>query len=225
MRILLLGATGRTGKIVLKIALDNGYHVNCLARNIERIEKRDGLTIFEGNPTNEVDLKKAIYECDCVISVLNISRKSDFPWASLRTPKTFLSDVMNLLVRISKNKNIKRISICSAWGVAETKNDIPKWFKWFIDNSNIGFAYEDHERQENIISESKLNWTIVRPVGLSNSKKEENIIATFKNKPKPNILISRESVAKYLVASIENNSLIEKKVVISKQKRKIKHNN
>jgi len=220
MKILLLGATGRTGKLVLKKALENGFQVNCLARNIERIEKRDGLTIFDGNPNNETDLKKAISECNCVINVLNISRKSDFPWSSLTTPITFLSDVMNLLVRISENKDIKRISVCSAWGVAETKNDIPKWFKWFIDNSNIGIAYKDHERQEKIISESKLNWTIVRPVGLSNSKKEEKIRETFNNKPKPNILISRHSVAKYLLESLGNNSLTEKKVVISKQKNK-----
>ena len=217
MKLLLLGSTGRTGKIVLEIALKKGYQVNCLARNTERIKKRKGLTIFQGNPTNENDLKKAIYKCDFVISVLNISRKTDFPWSSLKTPSTFLSDAMNIVVRISKNENIKRISICSAWGVAETKNDIPKWFKWLINRSNIGIAYNEHEKQEEIISKSKLNWTIIRPVGLSNSKKEEKIIETFNNKPKPNMLISRKSLAKYLLQSLTNNSLIEKKVVVSKK--------
>ena len=217
MKLLLLGSTGRTGKIVLEIALKKGYQVNCLARNTERIKKRKGLTIFDGNPTNENDLKKAISKCDFVISVLNISRKTDFPWSSLKTPSTFLSDAMNIVVRISKNENIKRISICSAWGVAETKNDIPKWFKWLINRSNIGIAYNEHEKQEEIISKSKLNWTIIRPVGLSNSKKEEKIIETFNNKPKPNMLISRKSLAKYLLQSLTNNSLIEKKVVVSKK--------
>ena len=217
MKLLLLGSTGRTGRIVLEIALKKGCQVNCLARNTERIKKRKGLTIFQGNPTNENDLKKAIYKCDFVISVLNISRKTDFPWSSLKTPSTFLSDAMNIVVRISKNENIKRISICSAWGVAETKNDIPKWFKWLINRSNIGIAYNEHEKQEEIISKSKLNWTIIRPVGLSNSKKEEKIIETFNNKPKPNMLISRKSLAKYLLQSLTNNSLIEKKVVVSKK--------
>ena len=217
MKILLLGATGRTGKIVLELALEKGHQVTCLARKTERIEKRKGLTIFEGNPTNEIDLKKAIAACDSVVNVLNISRKSDFPWASLRTPKTLISDTMDSLVRISDNKNLKRIVICSAWGVAETRKDIPKWFKWFIDNSNIGMAYKDHERQEKKITESKLNWTIVRPVGLSNSRKEETVKETFANHPKPTILISRQSLAKYLVESLENNTLIQKKVVISKE--------
>ena len=52
MRILLLGATGRTGKLVLEKALSKGYQVNCLARNSERIEKHEKLTVFDGNVNN-----------------------------------------------------------------------------------------------------------------------------------------------------------------------------
>lgn len=216
MKLLLLGATGRTGKIVLKKALDKGNEVNCLSRQSNRIPKSKGLTIFEGNPNNKDDLNRAISGCDSIIGVLNISRKSDFPWARLRTPKTYLSDVMTKLVPIAKEHNVKRISICSAWGVAETKNDIPKWFKWFIDNSNIGIAYKDHERQERILSNSNIDWTIVRPVGLTSSKRVEQIKETFDNKPKPSILISRKSVATYLVESLEKDTLIKTRVVISK---------
>lgn len=123
---------------------------------------------------------------------------------------------MSLVVSSAKELGIKRVAICSAWGVAETKKDIPKWFKWFIDNSNIGVAYTDHERQENILSQSLLNWVIVRPVGLSNSKSTETIQESFDNKPKPSILISRKSVGRYLVESLEKEVLIGKKVVISK---------
>jgi uncharacterized protein YbjT (DUF2867 family) len=43
MRILLLGATGRTGKLVLKRTLEKGYQVHCISRNTSRIEKGDGL--------------------------------------------------------------------------------------------------------------------------------------------------------------------------------------
>ena len=89
MKILLLGATGRTGKLVLQNALNNGHQVNCLSRNSERITPMGGLKIFEGSPKNKTDLEKAVSDCDAIISVLNISRKSDFPWAPLRTPKPF----------------------------------------------------------------------------------------------------------------------------------------
>ncbi len=217
MKLLLLGATGRTGKLVLDKALEKGYEVNCLARNSERIEQQTGLSIFEGHPHSETDLKKALSDCDAVINVLNISRTSDFPWAKLRTPKNYLSDVMSILVPIVEASNIKRLSVCSAWGTAETKNDIPKWFKWLINNSNIGVTYKDHERQEKIITTSNLDWTIVCPVGLSNSKREETIKESIGNKPKPSILISRNTVADYLVDSLKRDDLIRKKVVISKR--------
>ncbi len=217
MKILLLGATGRTGKLVLKKAIEDGFEVSCLARNSNRIEKQKGLTVFEGNPNNKADLENAIIDCDAVISVLNISRNSDFPWARLRTPKNYLSVVMNVLIPIAEERKLKRIVVCSAWGVAETKKDIPKWFKWFIDNSNIGIAYQDHERQENIISESKLNWTIVRPVGLTNSQNNQVIKESWGNKSKPGLTISRRSVANYLVKSLKNDKLTGQKVTISKE--------
>ena len=36
-----------------------------------------------------------------------------------------------------------------------------------IRNSNIMKAYEDHDRQEQVVRQSALDWTIVRPVMLN----------------------------------------------------------
>lgn len=217
MKILLLGATGRTGKLVLEQSLKEGYQVHCLSRNSVRIKMQAGITTFEGDPSKKEDLEKAIEGCDAIIGVLNISRKSDFPWAPIRTPANFLSETMKELIPIAEARRIKRLIVCSAWGVAETRTSLPGWFRWFIDHSNIGVAYSDHERQERLIEDSKLEWTIVRPVGLTNSKSNQKVKETFDNQPKPSLLISRKSVSKYLVDSLEVNTLIGKKVVISKE--------
>ena len=216
MKLLLLGATGRTGKLVLDYVLACGYQVNCLARRAERIPQKDDQTVVEGDPRMEGDLEKVLDGCDAIISVLNVSRTSDFPWASLRTPKTFLSDTMKQLIPLAEKRGIKRLIVCSAWGVAETNPDLPGWFRWFINNSNIGMAYADHERQERLVEDSALNWTIVQPVGLTNSKRKQQIRETFNNQPQPSLTISRLSVAQYLVDSLKLDNLIGQKVVISK---------
>ena len=216
MKILLLGSSGRTGRLVLKEAIQKGYQVNCLVRDAPKKINHDNLRFIEGLPNNDKDLEEAIVGCEKVIMVLNISRKSDFPWSKLKTPKKMISDSMKSIIRLANKHGIDHISTCSAWGVGETKNHIPKWFKWLINNSNIGFAYEDHERQENVLTESNIKWTIIRPVGLTNSKRKEKLIETFNNIPKPNLLISRNSVAKYLLESLNNENLVNKKVVISK---------
>jgi|AntAceMinimDraft_5_1070358.scaffolds.fasta_scaffold09663_2 uncharacterized protein YbjT (DUF2867 family) len=215
MRILLLGATGRTGKHVLSYALEKGYDVSCLVRKPERLTQHPSLSIFEGNPTNPKDLQKAMEGCQAIISVLNISRTSDFPWAKLRTPKTFLSDSMSNIINQVTNHNIKRIVLCSAWGVGETKKDIPFWFRWTIDCSNIKYAYLNHERQENLLRKTGLGYTIVRPVGLTNFNKKLGVRESESNQPKPNLLISRKAAARFMVDSLEREEIQGKTIAIS----------
>ena len=157
------------------------------------------MNVQSGNPANKEDLKNAIEGCDAVLSVLNISRTSDFPWAPLRTPKTFLSDTVKNIVSLSENNRLEQIVICSAWGVGRSRNYIPFWFRWTIDFSNIRFAYIDHERQEEILKKSDLNYTIVRPVGLTNINRVKPIKESIDNSPKPNLFITRRSVANYMV--------------------------
>ena len=215
MKVLLLGATGRTGKHVLTQCLEKGIDVSCLVRNPPKIKPVNGLEIHQGDVTNQTDLTRAIEGCSHVISVLNVSRKSDFPWSKLRTPPTLLSDTMNLLTAISAEQNIQKLVVCSAWGVAETKKDIPFWFRWLIDSSNIGVAYKDHEKQEEVIRSSGLNYTIVRPVGLVSSSFQK-VKESFDNHPKPSIVISRKTVASYFIECLLSNSNDRKIVTISK---------
>ena len=110
---------------------------------------------------------------------------------------------------------VKRIVITTAWGVAETKKDIPFWFRWLIDHSNIRYPYIDHERQEELLKASDTNWTIVRPVGLTNSEKIKAIRVTLGNKPKPGLQISRLNTAKFMLHVLEQDLYLKQFPVIS----------
>lgn len=216
MKILLLGATGRTGKLLLSEALQQDYQVHCLVRDKAKVTiDHPNLQLFEGTPIQKEDLAKAMKDCKVVVNVLNVARTSDFPWAKLRTPKTFLSEVMTHIIALAEDQELKRIIVCSAWGVSETKKDIPTWFRLLIDNSNIGITYKDHERQEALLMNSNLPWTIVRPSGLTNSKKNKTILESYNNHPKPKLTISRLSLAKYMIDAINNEALLHKTPVLS----------
>jgi len=218
MTILLLGATGRTGTHVLIELLQEGHIVHVVIRDRTKVlPQLDKVKIFEGDVTNSEILHEALLNCEYIISVLNVSRKSDFPWSKLRTPKTFLSDTILTILKVANPNTIKKIIICSAWGTNETKLDIPSWFRWLIDNSNIGPAYKDHERQEDLLMESKFNFTIVRPVGLTNSNRNQTIQETQNNNPNLKLTISRKSVAKFIVRQISNNLYSRQTVTISKK--------
>lgn len=217
MRILVLGATGRTGKWVVNKALNKGYEVAAVVRDKNKIIHQKNLEVFEGDVRDSVVLSLAAAKCTAIINVLNISRSTDFPWAPLRSPKTLVSETLKSCLQVATVLGIERIIICSAWGVGETKGDIPFWFRWIIQYSNIGVAYKDHERQEHLLRASNLKWTIVRPVGLTNSLKEEKIQLSYGNKPLPKLMISRKSVAKFIVDALENDALVGMLPVISRK--------
>jgi len=223
MRILILGGSGRTGKLLVLEALEKGYQVNVLVRNAAsfkiKITKLNPplnyqLNIFEGNPSDKNNIGSAMEGCEAVLSSLNISRTSDFPWSPLRTGEFFLSETITSIIDLCHQKNINRLIITSAWGVSETKADLPAWFRWFIDHSNVGVAYRDHERQEKILQQSYLQFTAVRPVGLTNSKNHKPVLVSLDNHPRPGLIISRRNVARFMIRILENKEYLRQMPVI-----------
>ncbi|MCH6200098.1 NAD(P)H-binding protein [Aquiflexum sp. LQ15W] len=214
-RILLLGATGRTGNEVLQRALEKGYHVNALVRVGKKIQLEDPrLQVFEGDTRIPRDLNLAMENCQAVISCLNISRKSDFPWSPLRTPEDFLSMTMKTLIKVCYEQDIKRLIFTSAWGVGDSRPYIPGWFAWLIDNSNLSVAYLEHERQEALVRNSGLDWTIVRPVGLTNGQKPKEAKVILDHGRRPSLTISRKATASFLVDILEHTDYVHKVPVV-----------
>ncbi len=206
MRILILGATGRTGRLLVDEALRRGHQVNVLISHASKLSNNPKLvTVFEGTPLNPHILAQAMKGCDAVLSTLNISRVSDFPWAKLRTSVDFLSLSMKNILYVAKQLNVERIIITTAWGVAETRKDIPFWFRWLIRFSNIRYPYRDHERQEEMLKKSDLNWTAVRPVGLTDEKMIKEVAVSLNNTPKPKLMISRYNTARFMMDVLEGN--------------------
>ena len=69
MRVIVFGATGKTGRHVLRSALDRGHEVTAFGRSVDRLEPESGLHVFRGdvfdpsraqpNPTTTVGLNRA----------------------------------------------------------------------------------------------------------------------------------------------------------------------
>jgi putative NADH-flavin reductase len=216
MKILLLGATGRAGKHLLQQSLERGHIVHALVRDKSKVTiTHDHLTLFEGSPGDKAALDNAMKGCEAVLSALNISRYNDWPWTRLRTPKDFLSSTMKLIIELMAKHNIQRIIFTSAWGVAETRRDIPGWFRWFIENSNIKYPYDDHARQEELLKPTNLQWTAIRAAGLTNFKTKRRVIVSFNNTPKPHLTISRRNVAAFMLDALEKNLYVREMPVVS----------
>lgn len=70
-RLLILGATGRTGRELVDIALARGHQVTAFVRSPAKVTRRDPrLTVVKGDPRNAEELSRAMPGHDAVLSAL-----------------------------------------------------------------------------------------------------------------------------------------------------------
>jgi putative NADH-flavin reductase len=204
--ILVFGATGRTGVIFLERALANGYKVTAFVRNPDKLQIEDRkLKIVQGDIQNQTDVEKATKGQDVVVVML-ANKTSN----ALRQANTVISEATtNIIAAMHKNK-VERLFFVSSFGISNRIFWPEKLFiRTFMKN-----VFADIPKQENLVSRSDLDWTIVRPARLVNQELTEKYkiggdmhIGLFAK-------IARADVADFLVKYIQDDSLIDKTVTI-----------
>lgn len=120
-RILLYGATGRTGSLVLKYAMEKGYEVTALVRNPDKInEKSAKLKIVKGSPANFDDVKMAMQGCDAVISTLAGLSESDIITFKKVIPTHLMKTAMQNTVKSMSLAGIKKVAVLTSLGVGDS---------------------------------------------------------------------------------------------------------
>jgi putative NADH-flavin reductase len=200
MNILIIGATGRTGRLFALAAVAGNHKVTAIIRDKARGDV-PGVNYIEGLPTDSELLENTLRGIDAVMVSLNINRTSDSPCARIVASVTIISDSVKTLIPAMEKNGVKRIISVSASGVGDSWKDMPLIGRWFIRSSNIWKAYQDHFRQEQLLRHSELDWTIVRPVMLTN-KDFEDYKAVI-GKPSGGY-VTRKGVAKFILDALES---------------------
>jgi len=214
MKILLLGATGRTGKLIIAEAIKRGHQISAIARQSEKLKEYE-IDITEGTPYDYETVEKALSGCEAVIDTLNVSRKSDNPWSSLAAPKDLISKSASNAVKAMEKVGIKRFIALSTMGAGRSWQNIPALLKFIVSISNLRHAFRDHGKQEEILENSSLDYTICRAPMLSSEMNPRGAISTKEGEKPPSMALSRQAAAEFFITIIENNEHIRETVNLS----------
>lgn len=218
MKVAVLGATGTTGSLVVKSLLERNHQVVAMSRSKpelgnlgDRVESR------VGNMTDPAFVSSAIKDCDAVISCLGHNHKSANLWSARTSPADILASVARAVVSAIGQDKSKHFVYLSEFGVGEDLKKHSIIFRLVLRTSPIGDAYRDHAVAEEIIKSSAVDWTIVRPVGLTNSDKDVDLVdrgnkwSSFEN-------VSRKSLARFLVECAEYRTIVHRSMTIGEKK-------
>ena len=214
MKILILGITGKTGALAAEAALKRGHQVVGIARDPAKVTV-SGVEIIKGTPYDFETVQKAVNGCDAVISTLGMFPNTQGMFGKIRSPLDSMSVSMKNVVKSMQEKSIKRVVLMTALGVGDSKNLMPWLFGLIVKISNIKYAYADHNRQEQVLENSSLDWTIVRPVMLTDKTDDLSIATNLKGSGKIKGSVTRIAVANFMMDCIEKGLYIREKPGIS----------
>lgn len=214
MKIAVFGVSGRTGSLVAREALKRGWKVSGIARDKSKVTVQ-GAEITGGTPYDKDTVKKALEGCDAVVSTLNLFPSNHGLFTKIQTPLDFMSVSMRNATAVMKEKGIRRIVLMTALGVGDSYREIPLFFRILTRISNLKYSYREHDRQEKILEESGLDWTVVRPVMLTDAEDNLPVIYNLSGNRKIGSSITRLAVANFILDCIEKGEFTGQKPGIS----------
>jgi putative NADH-flavin reductase len=213
MKIALLGSTGFLGKVLLKKALDNGYQVKTLVRNPEKLgELKDRVEFIQGNIFESDKIEETVKETDVVISTVGPPQKKP------RNPEKYKT-AMEDLVAALKKQNIKRfIHIGGAvhpGGENENWTMGRRFLRLFLNLSwKPGLVAKQLEWE--VLKESSLNWTLVRPPQITKGGSTGKVIADEKNLARTKINV--EDLSSFILDQINSKNWIKKAPLVASER-------
>ena len=166
-KILVLGGTGKTGRLLINEALDRGHEVTALIRPERRLPAWEGLTVVKGDVLDFETVLNAALGHDAIISCLGISRENPAnPWSKTLSPPGFLTRAARVMAAAAGWAGIRRVLAISAAGAGDSYHMVDTPTRMFFSLSPFGQVVADSEKMEEVLRESPLDWLVARPVRL-----------------------------------------------------------
>lgn len=212
MRIFLLGATGKTGAIFLKMALENGHHVTAYVRSPEKITGVYGnsemgnlnvnpsphsnphqqLRIVVGEILSVEQMSEAMKNHDVVVSCLG---------GNDNDKTTVIRDMTQAIVASMQKSHVTRILAISSAGIHNEFSPITNLIlKLFYKH-----VIQDHRLAAQCIMTSGLSYTLARPLSLTEGSLTKSFRLASRGVPKGGKEISRQDLAHFLLTALEGD--------------------
>lgn len=203
-KLLIVGATGGTGRELVRQALERGHEVTAFARRPAKLDlQHERLTVARGDVLDASSVEAAVRGQDAVLSALGHKR-----WFY---PTRILSEGTRNLVRAMEREGVRRLVCETSLGVGDSFGRMGLYYTLFVGIFILPFYFYDKVRQERVIRASALDWVIVRPGVLRNRPAR----GRYKHGPKVGnwlwtVRIARADVAAFMLDQVTSDEYLRR---------------
>ena len=207
MKLLILGATGGIGLEIVRQAIDHGHAVTAFVRSPERLKPFAGrIAIRQGDLLSSTELESAVAGHDGVLSGFG----PRLPIA--KSDANLLRDFAAALTPAMQRAEVRRLVIVSTAFLFRNSIVLPTYLFGRLFFPGV---VRDATAMERIISNSGLDWTIVRPPQLTDRPYSGRYRVQTGHLPRFGFKVSRADVAESLLRTAEDPSTARKIVGVS----------
>lgn len=202
MKLVVFGAAGRTGRHIVAAALGHGHVVTAFLHEHPLELRHSDLKTVTGD----------IHDFDVVSSAVEGQTAVAFALSGAGNHESGIANVVHAMAQ----HEVRRLAAVSAAGTfARSDPSLSLYYRTLI-GTYLRSVYEDLEGMEMRIMAADLDWTIVRPVGLSDAPATGEYRLSLDGSLLPKTSrISREDVAGLVLKSLETDTYHRRSVVIA----------
>lgn len=206
MRVLVLGGSRGVGLRFAERALAAGHDVTLFARRPAAVAVHSPrLRVVQGDARERGALVAAVPGHDAVLVSLGPHGGERF--------QRFITPATRWTVEAMEAAGARRLLFMSAVGVGDSRRDAPALFRWFVAPLLLRTTYGDRGDAEEAVKRSRLAWTIVRPLWLTNGKPTGRWRTNTRAREVRGG-IPRDDVAAFLVRQLEDDEFVRQAVSI-----------
>ena len=200
MNLLVLGATGGTGRLVVEQALSAGHMVTALVRSPEKLAtSQPNLRVVTGSATDLESVAAALQGADAVISTLGGGG-------------SVIADSTAAIVAAARQAGVRRVVVLSSWLV---ERDRMSPLLRLATGIAMGGLIKDKTAGEQLLRQSDLDWTIVYASTLGDGPATGSTVLPEAANWTMSQKISRADVATWLVQAATDGQPAHRSVRIT----------
>ncbi len=177
-------------------------------RSPEKASGLKGATLIVGDARDETALRQALKGRNAVVSALGT------PASPIREV-TFLSTATRVLVDAMKAEHVPRLVCITGLGAGDSVGHGGFLFDNVIFPLLLRKVYADKNRQEAIVRDSGLDWTLVRPAVLNDKPGRGAIRALTDLSGFHGGAIAREDVARFVLEQLSADTWLRRSPLIT----------
>ena len=201
-RVLIVGATGGTGRQLVTQALERGHDVTALVRDRSRLPiEHPRLTVVQGDVLDPASVDAAVRGQDAVLSALGHKR--------FFGPTRILSEGTRNLLRAMDTHGVSRLVCETSLGIGDSAGRMGLYYTLFVIPVILPFYFWDKARQERLIAASATEWVIVRP-GMLISSDQRRVLRSGRGVGSflRTVRVSRVDVAGFMLDQLATDAYV-----------------